>query len=85
MFSSSIPQFDLDDLSFFNNNNVGDFGFDGFNFLESSNLAGPSQTYQGADVLGDFNNYPEYKTPYTAPASFNPWNKTYPNKGETRR
>ena len=85
MFSNGIPQFDLDDPSFFDNNNGGDFNFDGFDFLDSSNVAGPSQTYPGVGVIGDLNSYPEYLIPPAAPKSLYSENELYPNKGKTCR
>ena len=78
MISSGVPQFNFDDLHFSGNNHGGHF--DGFDFLDRSNVAGSGQTYLGADVLGDFKNYPEYTIP-----PLNRINESYPNKGKSRR
>ena len=79
MFFSEFPEFNLDDLTGFNNNNFcGDnFGFDGFNW-DSSNVAGQSQSYTGVDVRGDLNNYPDFLTPTTAPISLYPTQEVLP-------
>lgn len=86
MFHSGTLQSDLDDLAIFNNNGqCGDnFCFNGFDYLDPLNVAGPSQTYAGADVLGDFDSYPHFLTPFTAPISLNPAvNEPYPNQGKS--
>ena len=85
MFSSGMPQVNFDDLISFDDNNGGDFDFNRFNYLNPSNVAGPSQTYLGADVLGNFNSYPESPIPSIAPISLGPINESYSNEGESRR
>ena len=83
MVFSEFPEFNLDDLTEFNDNNFcGDnFGFDGFNW-DSSNVAGQSQPYAGVDVRGDLNNYPDFLTPATAPISLYPTQEVLPEEGE---
>ena len=80
-----MPQFNFDDLVSFDNNNGSEFDFNGFNYLNPSSVVGPSQTYLGTDVLGNFNSYPEYPILSTAPISLGPINEPYPNKGKSRR
>ena len=60
-----------------------DFDFDGFNYLDPSEVAGPSQTNAGANDLGDLNSYPDYFTPSAAPAPYEPTYGFYPNEGKS--
>jgi hypothetical protein len=85
MFPIGIPQYDLEDLNFSGKNIGGDSGFDDFNYLEPSNVAGQSQTYSGVEVTGDFNNYLEYLPSSTASVPVDQRNKSYPNPGESCR
>ena len=82
MLSNEMSQSNANDFTSFNNNNYcgGNFDFSGFDYLDSSNVAGPSQTYTGADVLGDFNSYPDYFDPSTAPTSI--LDDLYPQEGK---
>jgi hypothetical protein len=83
MLFSGFPEFNIDDITGFNNNSYcGDsFHFDGINW-DLSNDAGPSQPYMGVDVQGDLNNYPDFHTPATAPVSLYPTNEVFPNEGK---
>jgi len=83
MLFSEFPDFNIDDLTGFDNNNYcGDNpGFDRFNW-DSSNVAGPSQPYTGVDVRGDLNNYPDFPTPATAPTSLYPTHGVFPEEGK---
>ena len=82
MFPSEIPQFNIDELTGLSNNNYcgGSFGFDEFNHLDPSNVAGPSNIYAGSDVLGNFNNYPDYPT---APTPLDVTHGLYPYEGKS--
>ena len=84
---NGIPQFNIEDLTvLYNNNNCsGNFGLDGFDYMDPSNVAGPSQTYTGVDVQGNLSSYPEFLTPSTAPVSLNPAYGVHPNEGKSRR
>jgi len=83
MLFSEFPDFNLDDLTEFNNNFCGDnFGFDGFNW-DSSNVAGQSQLYTGVDVRGDLNNYPGFPNPTAAPTSLYPTQGVFPDEGKS--
>ncbi|KAF9783213.1 hypothetical protein BJ322DRAFT_141439 [Thelephora terrestris] len=83
MSFSRIPEFNFEDITILQNNSYcGDnFGLDGFDFMDPSNVAGPSQPYTGADVQGDLNSYPDFLSPSTAPISLNPGHGAYPNDG----
>jgi hypothetical protein len=79
-----IPQSSSDYLAVFDNNNGGDFGFDEFNYWDSSNVADPSQAYSGVNVIVD-SNTAYYHVPSTVPASLNLAYESYPNGGRSRR
>jgi hypothetical protein len=85
MFPIGIPQYDLNDLKFFDKNICGDFNFDNFNYLEPSNVAGQNQTYTGVEVMGDLYNYPRCHSPSPAPVSLDPRIRSYPNAGKSCR
>jgi hypothetical protein len=88
MFPYGTPQLNLDDLAFSGNNNSGDFGFDGFNYLDASNVAGQSQEYSEVDATVDSNSYPSdylYLAPSTTPVFLSLANESYPNGGKSRR
>jgi len=79
---SGMSQFNMDNSATLND----DFGFDGFDYLDPSKVAGPSwQLYSGTEVLGDFNNYPDPLTPSTAPISLNPAGGLNHNWGKSCR
>ena len=82
MFSDGMSQLNTDDFTIFNNNSYcgGSFDFSGFDYLDPSNIAGPSQAYTGVDVLGDFNSYPDYSDPSITPTSL--VDKLYPQDGK---
>ena len=71
-------------MSFNNNTYGGNFGFSGFTSLDPSNVAGTSQTYTGADVMGNWDSYPDFPTPSTAPTSIDPFNGLDPQEGKSR-
>lgn len=84
MSSSGFPEFNIDDLTMFHNNNLSgdnsilnEFGWN------SLNGAGPSQPYTGVDVWGDLDNYPEFLTPNTAPVSLYPTHGVSLNEGKS--
>ena len=83
MSSSGFPEFNIDELTMFHNNNFsGDNSiFDEFDW-SLPNEAGPSQPYTGVDVQGDLNNYPEFLTPATAPTSLYPTHGVSFNEGK---
>ena len=84
MFSSSIPQFDF---TIWNNNYCGeDFDLDGFDYMNPSGVAGPSQIYTGTDVLGDLDSYPDFLdflSPSTTPSCLDQLNALYPDEGKS--
>jgi hypothetical protein len=86
MTFSGIPEFNFEDLTFPNNNSYygANFGFDELNYLDPSKVAGPSEPYMGADVLGELKNYPDFPPPSAAPISLNPAYGVYPNEGKSR-
>ena len=85
-FSNTLPEFYYDDIAWLNNNNVygDDLGFDESSW-DPSKVAGPSQPYTGFEVLGDFNNYPDFPSPSTAPTSLYPTHRAFPDEGESCR
>ena len=66
-----MSQSNANDPTIFGDNDHwgGSFDFSGFDYLDPSNVAGPSRVYTGADVLGDFDSYPDYLTRSTGPIS----------------
>ena len=80
---SGFPEFNIDDLTGFDNNTHGsdDFDFGGFNW-DLSKVAGPSNPYMGADVWGDLNDYPDFPSPSTAPTSLYPTHRASPEEGK---
>lgn len=84
MSSSGFPEFDINDLNAFHNNNP--YGnhpiFDEFDW-NLLNDAGTSQPYTGADFQGDLNNYPAFLTPTTAPTSLHPNHEMSFNEGKS--
>jgi hypothetical protein len=84
MFPNKIPQFNLDGLIFFGKNSGGDFCIDGFDYLDPSNVGGPSQTYLRVDVIGGLNSCPDYIAPLTALVFPDLANGSYPNWGKSR-
>ena len=87
MFPSKIPQLNIDDLTTFNNNSYcgGSFGFDEFNYLDPSHVAGPSQKYTGVDVLGNFNDFPDFPTTLTTQVSLDSARGLCPYEGKLCR
>lgn len=85
-FNNTLPEFNYDDITWLKNDNIyGDnLGFDEQGW-DMSNVAGPSQTYTGAEVFGDFNNYPDFPSPSTAPTSLNPTHGVSPIEGKSDR
>ena len=76
----------MEDITTFNNDSYGgNFGFNGFNYLDPSNIADPSQTYAGVDVMGAWNNYPDFLTLSTTPTSLDPPNVVDPYEGKSCR
>lgn len=85
MITNGIPEFNVNDLTGFDNNSYcgGDFGFDGINYqVDPSNIAGPSQAYTGADVWGELDNYPDLPSPSTEPVSLYLGYGVYPREGK---
>lgn len=80
-----MPQWDVNHLTTSDNTTYGDGNFDlsGFNYLDPSNVSGPSQAYTGVDVMGGFNSHPDYPTPFTAPMSLA--DELYPGEGKWYR
>ena len=85
MSFNGIPQFNIEDLTILHDNSYcgGKFGFDELEYMDPSNVAGPSQTYSGVDVRGDLSSYPEFLTPSTVPLSLGPAHGAYPNEGKS--
>ena len=86
MSFSGIPEFSIDQLAatYDDNSYCGsNLGLDEFSYLDSSNIAGPSQPYFGADVWGDFDNYPNFPSPSSAPMSLFTLNGGYPSEGKS--
>ena len=85
MFYNGIPQSYLEDITTFDNDNYGEnFGFSGFSYLDPSNVAGPSQIYTGAEVMGNWNSYPDFPTPSSVPTSLDPPNGLDLHEGKSR-
>ena len=84
MSSSGNSEFNIDQLTAYNNNSYceNNLNLDGFSYLNPSDIAGPSQPYFGTDVWGDINNYPNFPTPSSAPMSLLPFNGGYLNEGK---
>ena len=84
MFSNGFPEFDINDLTTFEDNSYCgyDFGFDGFNWENPLSVAGPSQPYTGAEVRGDLTAYPNFPSPSSAPTSLSPTYGVLPNEGK---
>ena len=88
MSFSGIPESTASQLTMataYNDNSYceGSLGLGGFSYLDPSNIAGPSQPYFGVDVWGDFNNYPDFATPSSAPTSLLQVNRGYPSEGKS--
>ena len=86
MSFSGIPEFTIDQLAptYDDNSYCGNnLGLDEFSYLDSSNIAGPSQPYFGVDVWGDFNNYPNFPSPSSAPMSLFQLDGGYPSEGKS--
>ena len=84
MSSSGFPEFGINDLNaFYNNNPYGNHPiFDEFDW-NLLNDAGTSQPYTGAYFQGDLNNYPAFLTPTTAPTSLHPNHEMSFNEGKS--
>ena len=85
MVTNGIPEFNVNDLTDFDNNDYcgSDFGFDRFNYqTDLSNVAGPSQVSAGADVCGELDNYPAFLPSPTEPESLYLDYGVYPREGK---
>ena len=83
MSFNGFEEFNIEDFTGLGDNNFsgGSFGFDELNW-NASNVAGQSQSYMGADVWGELNNYPDFPTPTSAPTSLYPANGVLPDEGK---
>ena len=83
MSFSGFPEFNIDDLTGFDNNSYGgdSFGFDRSNW-DLPDVAGPSQHYSGADVQGGLNGYQDFPSPFSAPTSLYPIHGEFSNEGK---
>ena len=86
MTFNTFPEFNFDDLAWFQNNSIyGDvLDFNGPSW-DQMNVAGPSQPYTGVDVLGDFNNYPDFPGPSTTQIPLDPAYGFLPDEGKLYR
>ena len=85
MFYNGIPQSYLEDITNFDNGTYGqNFGFSRFSYLDPLNIAGPSQIYAGAEVMGNWNSYPDFPTQSSASTSLDPLNELDPREGKSR-
>ena len=86
MSFNTFPELNYDDITWPDNNSIygDDFGFNGPTW-DQSNAAGLDQPYTGADVFGDYNNYPEFPSPSAAPVSLYPTYGVLPEEGKPDR
>jgi len=85
MSFNTFQELNYDDLTWSKDSGVygEDFGFNGPSW-DQSNVAGPSQPYTGVDIFGDFDDYPDFPSPSTVPASY-PTNGVNLDEGELYR